>query len=224
VFDGPETEEPGIHDGYAGITYAAQAGYFAGMRTIINNSWGSSGYSSSENSAINNAFNTYGAIVVAAAGNGDEEANDEEYAAHYPASYDNAISICAVDCNGYWGGWATYHKTVDLAAPGENIWSTIIGSSYRSWDGSSMASPNAASVMGLVWSYYPEWSNEDVVVQVKLAADPFIYERNPDYTDCNGNEGSYCLGSGMVDADKAIGRGFTPNIQAGSFTFTEIIR
>ncbi|HIB14341.1 MAG TPA: hypothetical protein EYO19_02655, partial [Candidatus Marinimicrobia bacterium] len=170
--DGPETEEPGIHDGYDGITYAAKAGYFAGMRTIINNSWGSSGYSSSENSVINNAFNTYGAIVVAAAGNGDEEANDEEYAAHYPASYDNAISISAVDCNGNWGGWATYHKTVDLAAPGENIWSTIIGSGYRSWDGSSMASPNAASVMGLVWSYYPdEWSNEDVVEQVKLAAD-----------------------------------------------------
>ena len=37
--DGPATDEPGIHDGYNGITYAAKAGYYAGARTIINNSW-----------------------------------------------------------------------------------------------------------------------------------------------------------------------------------------
>jgi len=29
---------------------------------------------------------------------------------------------------------------------------------------------------------------------------------------CNGNEGSYCLGAGMVDAHKAIGLNFSPNI------------
>ena len=65
--DGPATDEPGIHDGYNGITYAAKAGYYAGARTIINNSWGGGGFSSSENSAINNAYNTYGAIILGAA-------------------------------------------------------------------------------------------------------------------------------------------------------------
>ncbi len=221
--DGPETDEPGIHNGYDGITYAAKAGYYAGMRTIINNSWGGSGFSSSENSVINNAFNSYGAIVVGAAGNGDEEANDEEYAAHYPASYDNVVSVCAVDCNGNWGGWATYHNTVDLAAPGENILSTIIGTSYQSWDGSSMASPNAASVMGLLWSFYPEWTNIDIREQILLSADSSIYEANPDYIDCNGNAGEYCLGAGMVDAHKAIGMGFFPYIQSGEYVFMEIV-
>ncbi len=223
--DGPVTEEPGIHNGYDGIAYAAKAGYYAGVHTIINCSWGAAGGGISGQTVINSAYNNYGAIIVAAAGNGDEDATGitEEYAAHYPASYENVVSVCAMSCSGNWGRWATYHTTVDLAAPGDNIYSTIIGGGYQTWDGSSMASPNAASVMGLVWSYYPEWSNEDVVEQVKLAADPFIYERNPDYIDCNGNEGSYCLGTGMVDAHKAIGRGFSPNIQTGSFTFTEII-
>jgi len=220
--DGPN-EEPGIHDGYDGITYAAKAGYFAGARSIINCSWGGGGNNISEQSVINNAFTSYRAIIVAAAGNGDEDAHQEEYAVHYPASYENVESVCAMSCNGNWGNWATYHPTVDLAAPGNNIYSTIIGGGYQAWDGSSMASPNAASVLGLVWSYHPLWTNEDVVEQVKLAADPFIYERNPDYIDCNGNEGLYCLGSGMVDAHKAIGRGFSPNIQTGPFTFTEII-
>jgi len=223
--DGPDTDEPGIHNGYDGITYAAKAGYNAGMRTIINNSWGGNGYSSSENSVINIAFNSYGAIIVGAAGNGDEEANEEEYAAHYPASYDKSVSVCAVDCNGNWGGWATYHNTVDLAAPGENIISTIIGNGYQSWDGSSMASPNAASVMGLLWSYYPEWSNQNIIEQIKLSADSSIYDddMNPDYIDCNENEGEYCLGAGMVDAHKAIGMGFFPYIQTGGYVFTEIM-
>ncbi len=221
--DGPDTDEPGIHNGYNGITYAAKAGYFSGMHTIINTSWGGSGFSSSENSVINNAFNTYGAIVVGAAGNGDEEANDEEYAAHYPASYDNVVSVCAVNCNGNWGGWATYHNTVDLAAPGENILSTIIGTSYQSWDGSSMASPNAASVMGLLWSFYPEWTNIDIREQILLSADSSIYEVNPDFIDCNGNAGEYCLGAGMVDAHKAIGMGFFPYIQSGEYVFMEIV-
>ena len=117
-----------------------------------------------------------------------EDAYQEEYIAHYPASYDSVISVSAVNCYGKWGGWATYHTTVDLAAPGENIYSTIIGGGYQSWDGSSMASPNAASVMGLLWSYYPEWSKEDVIEQVKLSADSSIYDIdvNVDYIDCKG--------------------------------------
>ena len=126
---------------------------------------------------ITNAFNL-GAIIVAAAGNGNEETGKEEYAAHYPASYENVVSVCAMSCSGNWGGWATYHPTVDLAAPGDNIYSTIIGVGYRTWDGSSMASPNVASVMGLVWTYYPEWTNEDIIEQVKLSADSFIYDIN----------------------------------------------
>jgi len=228
--DGSDEDEPPINDGYDGITYAAKAACpnpqeECQTRTIINCSWGGGGNNTFEQSVINNAFNTYGAIVVAAAGNGDEDATGqaEEYVAHYPASYENVVSVCAISCNGNWGKWATYHTTVDLAAPGDNIYSTIIGVTYEKWAGSSMASPNAASVMGLAWAYHPLWSNEDVVAQVKLAADSYIYDINPDYIDCNGNEGSYCLGAGMVDAHKAIGMGFLPYIQPGEYEFTEIV-
>ena len=93
-----QSTEPGINDGYSGILYAAKAGYYAGTFTIINNSWGGGGYSTSENNTINTAYNTYGAIVLAAAG------NDDENAAHYPSSYANCISIAAMGCSGTWGG------------------------------------------------------------------------------------------------------------------------
>ena len=145
--------------------YAAKAGYYSGTFTIINNSWGGGGYSGSENATINTAFNTYGAIIVCAAGNGDENSGSQEYGAHYPSSYENAVGVCAMGCSYSWGNWATYHYSVDLAAPGENIHSAIIGSSFEAWDGSSMASPNAASCFGLLKAYYPSWTNQELMDQ-----------------------------------------------------------
>ena len=204
-------DEPGISDGYAGITYAAKAGFYSGSFTIINNSWGGGGYSASENSVINNAHDTYGAIVLSSAGNG-YDSGGEEYGTGYPASYDNCISVCAIGCSYSWGNWATYHPTVDLAAPGESIYSAIMGSGYESWDGSSMACPNAASAIGLLSAYYPDWDNVQLRNRIEESADRRIYEVNPDYESCNGNSGVDCLGKGMVDIYKAIGMDFSPNL------------
>ncbi|MFQ6611066.1 MAG: S8 family serine peptidase, partial [Fidelibacterota bacterium] len=190
--------EPYVNDGYAGITYAAKAGYYSDTFTIINCSWGGGGYNSYEQTTINNAHNTYGAVIVGAAGNGSNSGG-EENSAHYPSSYENVISVCALGCGGTWGHWATYHNTVDLGAPGENVLSCIIGSGYQAWDGSSMASPNAASCIGLLKAYYPEWNNTQLEETIISSADPIIYEIN-DEAYLNGN-----LGSGMVDVHKAIG-------------------
>ena len=61
----------------------------------------------------------------AAAGFGNVS-GDEEYDSHYPSSYENVISVCAIQCSGSWGGWATYHPTVDLASPGEGVYLSLI--------------------------------------------------------------------------------------------------
>ena len=213
---GNQSGEPGINDGYAGILYAAKAGYYAGTFTIINNSWGGGGYSASENATVNTAFNTYGAINVCAAGNGDESSGAQEYGAHYPSSYENSTSVCAMGCSGSWGNWATYHYTVDLAAPGENIHSAIIGTGYEAWDGSSMASPNAASCIGLLKAYYPNWTNQQLLDRIYASADRRVYDINPEYETCNGNAGEDCFGHGMVDIYKAIGMDFSPNVYINS--------
>ncbi|MDB4126085.1 S8 family serine peptidase, partial [Candidatus Marinimicrobia bacterium] len=218
--DGPSTAEPGIWNGYGGILYSAKAGFYADNITIINNSWGGGGFSSSEQATINTAHNTYGAIVVAAAGNGDD-GGDEEYASHYPSSYDNVISVCAIQCSGSWGGWATFHPTVDLASPGEGIYSAIIGNGYESWMGSSMASPNAASCIGLLQSFYPEMDNDQLIERILSTADRFIYDRNPEYETCNGYSGTDCLGAGMVDVYEAIGIDIAPNIILDNITLIE---
>ena len=216
-----QTGEPGISDGYAGITYAAKAGYYEGSFAIINNSWGGGGFSASENSVINNAQNNYGAIILGAAGNG-YDSGGEEYGAHYPSSYDNCISVCAMGCSYNWGNWATYHPTIDLAAPGENIQSTIIGAGYESWDGSSMACPNAASAIGLLSSYHPTWNNLELRARIEESADRRVYDQNPEYESCNGNEGVDCFGKGMVDVYKAIGMDFSPSVSIDSFSVSPL--
>ncbi|MBT6870210.1 MAG: S8 family serine peptidase, partial [Candidatus Marinimicrobia bacterium] len=143
-----EDNSSALYDTYDGMLYAAKAGFHAGTFTIINCSWGSSignsfTISNYQNSVINVINNTYGAIIVAAAGNGewDEEneewTGEEEYAEFYPASFDNVISVSPLDCEGNWGGWGTYHPTVDISAPGEQIMSTIINGTYQAWSGSS---------------------------------------------------------------------------------------
>ena len=220
-WDFQNTDEPGISNGYDGILYAAKAGYYAGTFTIINNSWGGGGYSNSEQSVVNTAHNTYGAVVVASAGNGSATGSEEQYETGYPASYENVISVCAIGCNGQWGGWASYHPTVDLAAPGESVYSAIIGSGYEFWNGSSMAGPNAASCIGLLKAFYPEMDNNQLTERILNTADRFIYERNPEYETCNGYAGNDCLGKGMVDAYKAIGIDIAPNLDILSFTTIE---
>ena len=169
--DGPSTDEPGIWSGYPGILYAAQAGHAAGLTTIINNSWGGGGFSNSEQNTINVAHNTYGAVVVASAGNG-LNSGGEQYAAHYPSSYDNVISVCAIGCNGNWGDWATYHPSVDLAAPGESIYSAIMGTGYESWDGSSMVvqMQQAVQVISCILSRYEQRSinRKNLIQQIGL--------------------------------------------------------
>jgi hypothetical protein len=198
--------QPYITDGYAGILYAAQAGFnYAGI-SIQNNSWGGIGYNQYEQATINVAHDDYNAIIVAAAGNGNDY-GAQEYATHYPSSYENVISVCPTGTNDAWHGWATYHETIDLASPGENIHSTVINDNYSSWMGSSMASPIAASSIGLMMSYYPERTQEQLERMILETADPVIYDVNT---------APYLvgrIGRGRVDALKAVETPLFPIIE-----------
>ena len=189
-----------ISNGYEGVFYAAQAGYNAEGFVIINCSWGGLGSNIFEQANINTIHNNYNAIIVAAAG------NDFIDSAHYPSSYDNVISITALGSNGAYNNWATYHETVDLGAPGENIRSTTV-SSYQSWDGTSMASPVAASCAGLLKSFNMDWNNDMVETMMMATADPMIYTVNPE----SFLEGK--LGKGKIDMLKAISTPLFPKLE-----------
>ena len=82
-----------ITDGFAGILYAAKAGYYYSGFTVINNSWGGVGYSQYEQATINVCFNEYNAIITCAGGNGSSSGWGEAYEIQYPSGYDNVVAV-----------------------------------------------------------------------------------------------------------------------------------
>lgn len=136
-----------------------------------NNSWGGGGFSQGLEDAIERA-NAGDILFVAAAGN---DGNNIDATASYPAGYPNAniISVAAIDVNGNLASWSNYGKTtVDIGAPGVNIYSTLpakqgknIASSYGSYSGTSMATPHVTGAAAL----YASTHSGATAAQIKSA-------------------------------------------------------
>lgn len=113
---------------------------------IINLSISSETYSPELEEAIAEATNK-GIVVVAAAGNSGTNAKV------YPAALDKyVIAVGATGQNDKKPAWSNFGSWVDIAAPGENITSTLKDSKYGELSGTSQAAPMAAGLVGLLLS------------------------------------------------------------------------
>ena len=176
-----------------GTTDAAVKGiYFAvehGAR-VINASWGGGDYSQALADAISFA-GSHGVVFVTAAGN-DGTNNDK--VPSYPADYrlPNEIAVAAIDPRGDLAGFSNFGAhTVDLAAPGVNILSTVPGG-YAYYSGTSMATPYVAGVAALLVGLHPEYNAAQLVRRILATTKPLP-----------GLHGKTITG-GMVDAARAI--------------------
>lgn len=157
-----------ITDGYAGITYAADAG-----ADVINMSWGGNGGGSTGQNIVNYAFNK-GCILVAAAG------NDNVTTQFYPAAYNNVISVASTDINDNRSSFSNYGSWIDISSPGTAIYSTYTGGStlaaitaaYANNSGTSMASPMVAGMVGLMLSKNPNLTPTQIYNCLYSTADP----------------------------------------------------
>ena len=103
----------------------------------------------------------YGVLVIASAGNdsmGPFSWHNNDTDPKYPAAFDseNLLVIASTTSSGGLSGFSNIGPTtVDVAAPGSNIYSTVPGNKYNSASGTSMASPNTSGVAAMVLGYYP---------------------------------------------------------------------
>jgi subtilisin family serine protease len=165
-------------DGWGDESDAIEAIYYAitNGASITNASWGGDPYSQALYDAIATARDA-DHVFVAAAGNGDMlgVGQDNDATLYYPASYDldNIVAVSAIGANGDLGSFSNYGRTtVDLAAPGVDVLSTVPGTGYGLNTGTSMAAPHATGVLALVQDLHPEWTYREVIDQVLSTVDP----------------------------------------------------
>lgn len=139
--------------------------------TVSNNSYSGGGYYQAFYDAVK-AAQAKGHIFVAAAGN--NSVNTDSSPA-YPSSYnlDNIVSVAAVDRNDNLASFSNYGVgTVDIAAPGVNIYSTYKNNNYITMSGTSMAAPFVTGAIALLRDLHPNWSYQQVISQIYGSVDP----------------------------------------------------
>ncbi len=188
-----------------GFVYGADNG-----AVISNNSWGGGSFSQVLNDAItyfidnagydadgNPVGAVQGGVVFFAAGNANSSSPSQPI-----ASNPDVIAIAATGHNDNKAWYSSYGDWVHISAPGgetntatnQGVLSTVIGG-YDHFQGTSMASPHAAGVAGLIASKYPGLDSEELIQRMIFTADD-IEDANPQY------QGQ--MGAGRINAFRAL--------------------
>lgn len=132
-----------------------------------------------------------GAVCVAAAGNSGSSVRT------YPAACDNVLAVAATTAANERADFSNWGTWVDVAAPGEGMWSTICDNytfsdldqlyyeylflwdgfnPYMYGDGTSFACPLTAGVCGLVRARYPSLTPQQVIQHMIATGDVVAYD------------------------------------------------
>lgn len=151
-----------------GIKWAADNG-----AKVINLSLGTSKrpWGSTLENAVKYAWKK-GVVLACAAGNNGSQSRS------YPAYYKNCLAIAATDLNDQKPSWSSYGSWVDIAAPGDKIFSTFPNHSskmgvknYGYASGTSMATPHVAGLAALLFGSDETLINSQVRELIEENAD-----------------------------------------------------
>ena len=177
----------------AGIDYVTQN---AAQIEVANMSLGCKCTSVSLDAAITNSV-AAGVTYAVAAGN-----NAEDASSFSPANNPDVITVSAIaDSDGRCGGlgpstsygaddtfaaFSNYGPTVELAAPGVNIYSTYKDGSYSTLSGTSMAAPHVTGAAGLYKASHPTASPSEVLLALTSSGSTFTTACDTTLNDGHG--------------------------------------
>lgn len=169
---------------------------------VINMSLGGSGACDSTTQAAINSARSRGTVVVIAAGNDNDNANN-----YNPGNCSGVVNVASTNRNGGRAYYSNYGTSVDVAAPGGamnsandsngvlstyNTGTTTPGSdSYGYSQGTSMAAPHVAGVAALVLQKKPTATPDEIESILKTTTRAFP-------ATCSN------CGTGIVDAAAAV--------------------
>ncbi|MFP5248048.1 MAG: S8 family serine peptidase, partial [Thermoanaerobaculia bacterium] len=155
----------------AAIDFAIQAKIDGVNVRVLSNSWGGGGFSKALLDVINKA-NEHDILFVAAAGN---DSSNNDIGPHYPSNYatPNMLSVAATNNRDELAYFSNYGPTtVHLGAPGQSILSSVPGSAYTYFSGTSMATPHVSGVAALVLAKTPSLTTTELKTLLLNSTDP----------------------------------------------------
>ncbi|MEU7676270.1 S8 family serine peptidase [Micromonospora taraxaci] len=178
---------------------------------VLTNSWGCPSIEGCDRRVLRPAtaaLDAAGIFVVAAAGNtGPWCASIDDP----PAPFPDVLTVGAVDSQGRVAEFSSRGPVPgvgkpDVLAPGVDVVSAMPGGTYAALDGTSMATPQVAGVVALMWSANPALVGDltrtrQILRDTATAATPTYRSRNPS-DDCGTP--SNVTGAGQVDAYAAV--------------------
>jgi len=103
------------------------------------------------------------------------------------------------------GGFSNYGKTtVDLFAPGVEIYSTVQNNKYIYESGTSMAAPSAAGVAAIIRGYFPELTAQEVKEVLMKTVVPYKKKVRIPGTKKKTKVSELCISGGFINANNAV--------------------
>lgn len=164
----------------AAVIYAVNCGV-----KVLNMSFGDNSFSYVLRDVLKYARQK-GVVLVGSSGNTSSEQ------LHYPSAFDEVISTGASTREDYISSFSNTGSTIDLVAPGSEILTTALNSTYSSISGTSAAAPYVSAAAALLLSKHN--FNPDEVKQILKSTSDDIY---PDGWDVRS-------GAGRLNMERAL--------------------
>jgi subtilisin family serine protease len=123
-----------------------------------------------------------------------------------PTELPNVVVVASVDPTSAKSPFSNFGENkINLAAPGQAVYSTVPGGGYKLLDGTSMASPHVAGVAALLRSVDPKLNPAQVRARLAQQANDLACPPAAS-GQCSGSAGNNSYyGEGLVDAAEAVG-------------------